>query len=41
VYRPLGDYMARVYSSGRHLRVEKWIYKGIGADPDTEMRWPA
>ncbi|MFZ3565881.1 potassium-transporting ATPase subunit KdpA [Streptomyces sp. BH097] len=40
-YRPLGDYMARVYSSGKHLRVEKWIYKGIGANPDTEMRWTA
>ncbi|GAA0492352.1 potassium-transporting ATPase subunit KdpA [Streptomyces olivaceiscleroticus] len=40
-YRPLGDYMARVYSSPRHLRVEKWIYKTIGARPDTEMRWPA
>ncbi|ANW17308.1 potassium-transporting ATPase subunit KdpA [Streptomyces clavuligerus] len=41
VYRPLGDYMARVYSSDKHLRVEKWIYKGIGANPNTEMRWPA
>ncbi|MEU1199597.1 potassium-transporting ATPase subunit KdpA [Streptomyces sp. NPDC005813] len=41
VYVPLGTYMARVYSSDKHLRVEKWIYKGIGADPDTEMRWPA
>ncbi|WP_327674145.1 MULTISPECIES: potassium-transporting ATPase subunit KdpA [unclassified Streptomyces] len=40
-YRPLGDYMARVYSSGKHLRVEKWIYKGIGANPDAEMRWTA
>ncbi|NEB22379.1 potassium-transporting ATPase subunit KdpA [Streptomyces coelicoflavus] len=38
---PLGNHMARVYSSGTHRRVEKWIYKGIGADPDTEMRWPA
>ncbi|MEU5754396.1 potassium-transporting ATPase subunit KdpA [Streptomyces sp. NPDC047829] len=38
---PLGDHMARVYSSGTHWRVEKWIYRGIGADPDTEMRWPA
>ncbi|MEU0690143.1 potassium-transporting ATPase subunit KdpA [Streptomyces uncialis] len=41
VHRPLGDHMARVYSSGRHLRVEKWIYKGIGANPSAEMRWPA
>ncbi|MFI5658377.1 potassium-transporting ATPase subunit KdpA [Streptomyces sp. NPDC051684] len=40
-YRPLGDYMAGVYSSPKHLRVEKWIYKGIGANPDTEMRWTA
>ncbi|MGW7067888.1 potassium-transporting ATPase subunit KdpA [Streptomyces sp. NPDC054855] len=40
-YRPLGDHMARVYSSDRHLRVEKWIYKGIGANPNAEMRWPA
>ncbi|MFD0256560.1 potassium-transporting ATPase subunit KdpA [Streptomyces sp. NPDC127113] len=40
-YVPLGNHMARVYSSDRHWRVEKWIYKGIGADPDREMRWPA
>ncbi|MFB7655205.1 MULTISPECIES: potassium-transporting ATPase subunit KdpA [unclassified Streptomyces] len=40
-YIPLGNHMARVYSSDRHWRVEKWIYKGIGADPDREMRWPA
>ncbi|MGW1211575.1 potassium-transporting ATPase subunit KdpA [Streptomyces sp. NPDC002499] len=40
-YIPLGNYMARVYTSDKHWRVEKWIYKGIGANPDTEMRWPA
>jgi K+-transporting ATPase ATPase A chain len=41
VHRPLGDYMAAVYSSRRHLRVERWIYRCVGADPDAEMRWPA
>jgi K+-transporting ATPase ATPase A chain len=41
VYRPVGDYMAAVYSSKKHLRIEKWIYKVIGANPGTEMRWPA
>ncbi|KAB1986976.1 potassium-transporting ATPase subunit KdpA [Streptomyces triticiradicis] len=41
VHVPVGGYMARVYSSTRHLRVEKWIYRGIGADPDAPMRWPA
>ncbi|MFB7448992.1 potassium-transporting ATPase subunit KdpA [Streptomyces sp. NPDC056194] len=40
-YRPLGDHMAKVYSSEKHLRPEKWIYKAIGANPDVEMRWPA
>ncbi|MFJ9032270.1 potassium-transporting ATPase subunit KdpA, partial [Streptomyces sp. NPDC102274] len=41
VYRPLGDYMARVYNSPKHLRAEKWIYRAIGANPAIEMRWPA
>ncbi|MFJ1783515.1 potassium-transporting ATPase subunit KdpA [Streptomyces anulatus] len=40
-YRPLGDYMARVYSSEKNYRPEKWIYKAIGANPTAEMRWPA
>ena len=40
-YVPLGNYMAKVYSSDKHWRVEKWIYKGIGANPDAEMRWSA
>ncbi|MGC5543766.1 potassium-transporting ATPase subunit KdpA [Streptomyces griseus] len=40
-YRPLGDYMARVYSSDKHYTPEKWIYRVIGADPAAEMRWPA
>ncbi|MEU5095442.1 potassium-transporting ATPase subunit KdpA [Streptomyces sp. NPDC020996] len=41
VHAPLGAYFARVYSSKRHLRVEHWIYRAIGADPDTQMTWPA
>ncbi|MGW7019159.1 potassium-transporting ATPase subunit KdpA [Streptomyces decoyicus] len=40
-YRPLGDYMAAVYSSPRHLRIEKVIYRCIGAHADAQMRWPA
>ncbi|WP_328299863.1 potassium-transporting ATPase subunit KdpA [Streptomyces sp. NBC_00435] len=40
-YRPLGDYMARVYSSRKHLTPEKWIYKAVGANPNAEMHWPA
>ncbi|MEU3956230.1 potassium-transporting ATPase subunit KdpA [Streptomyces achromogenes] len=41
VHIPFGTYMARVYSSKKHLRVERWIYRGIGADPDAGMTWPA
>ncbi|WP_282687175.1 MULTISPECIES: potassium-transporting ATPase subunit KdpA [unclassified Streptomyces] len=40
-YRPLGDHMARVYSSEKHYAPEKWMYKVIGANPAAEMRWPA
>ncbi|MGW1046315.1 potassium-transporting ATPase subunit KdpA [Streptomyces sp. NPDC002547] len=41
VHRPLGDYMAAVFQSKKHLRVERWIYRSVGANPDAEMRWPA
>ncbi|MBL7489089.1 potassium-transporting ATPase subunit KdpA [Frankia sp. AgB1.9] len=39
-YRPFGDYMARVYASDRHLRVERGIYRLVGVDPDSEQHWP-
>ncbi|RKS75513.1 K+-transporting ATPase ATPase A chain [Motilibacter peucedani] len=40
VHRPLGDYMAAVYSSPRHLRAERAVYRLVGVDADTEQRWP-
>ncbi|WP_433466940.1 potassium-transporting ATPase subunit KdpA [Spirillospora sp. CA-128828] len=39
VYRPLGDYMYRVYSSSGHNRVERAVYRAVGADPDGEQTW--
>jgi K+-transporting ATPase ATPase A chain len=36
---PLGDHMARVYMSDRNLRVERWIYRATGVDPDSEQKW--
>jgi potassium-transporting ATPase potassium-binding subunit len=39
VYAPLGDYMARVYSSRKHWRVERALYRLVRVDPDTEQRW--
>ena len=40
VHRPFGDWMARVFTSPRHGRVEKVIYRVVGVDPDSEQRWP-
>jgi K+-transporting ATPase ATPase A chain len=39
VYRPLGDYMYRVYSGTRHARAERLIYRLIGVRPDAEQTW--
>ncbi|MCP9953395.1 potassium-transporting ATPase subunit KdpA [Actinomadura madurae] len=39
VYRPLGDYMYRVYSRPGHSRVERVVYRTVGADPDGEQTW--
>jgi K+-transporting ATPase ATPase A chain len=36
---PLGDYMARVYTSGRHLAVERGVYRLVGVDPDRDQTW--
>jgi hypothetical protein len=37
---PLGDYMARTFSSGRHWRAEMVLYRCCGIDPDADQRWP-
>ncbi|MGH3800557.1 MAG: potassium-transporting ATPase subunit KdpA [Pseudonocardiaceae bacterium] len=39
VYRPLGDYLARVYSTKTHLRAERVIYRIVRVDPDADQRW--
>jgi potassium-transporting ATPase potassium-binding subunit len=41
VHVPFGDYMYRVYSSQKHLRAERVIYRLIGADPKSEQSWGA
>lgn len=40
-YRPLGDFIAFVFGSPRHARVERGIYRVIGVDPDAEQSWQA
>jgi K+-transporting ATPase ATPase A chain len=39
VHVPLGDYMYHVYSSEKHWRPERFIYRLIGANPKSEQSW--
>ncbi|QIM17498.1 potassium-transporting ATPase subunit KdpA [Leucobacter coleopterorum] len=39
LYRPLGDYMAWVFTSDKHWRVERVIYKLAGVDPERQQSW--
>ena len=41
LYRPLGGYMAWVYTSQKDWRVERGVYRIIGVDPKTEQTWQA
>jgi potassium-transporting ATPase potassium-binding subunit len=38
-YKPLGDYMYRVVSATRHLRVERVMYRAMGVNADGEQSW--
>ncbi|MUM35620.1 potassium-transporting ATPase subunit KdpA, partial [Mycolicibacterium sp. CBMA 361] len=39
VHVPLGNYMASVYTSERHWRAERFVYRIAGVDPDREQHW--
>ncbi|AWB87562.1 potassium-transporting ATPase subunit KdpA [Mycetocola zhujimingii] len=41
LYRPLGDYMAHLYSSTKNLRIERGFYRLIGVDSSVEQTWQA
>jgi K+-transporting ATPase ATPase A chain len=40
VYRPLGGFMARVFTTDRHWRVERAVYRLVRVNPGSEQRWP-
>ncbi|MET9218779.1 potassium-transporting ATPase subunit KdpA [Streptomyces sp. NPDC088197] len=40
-YRPLGDYIARILTTAKHLRVERGIYRLGGVDGDADQKWSA
>ncbi|WP_411699478.1 potassium-transporting ATPase subunit KdpA [Conyzicola sp.] len=39
LYRPLGDYMARIFTTKRDLRVERGFYRLIGVNSQSEQSW--
>ena len=40
-YVPLGNYMAAIFTSEKHWRPERRMYKIIGIDPAADPRWSA
>ncbi|MGA6152738.1 potassium-transporting ATPase subunit KdpA [Stenotrophomonas sp. NPDC087984] len=40
-YRPLGDYIAHVLTTPRHLRAERLVHRLAGVDGDADQRWSA
>jgi K+-transporting ATPase ATPase A chain len=38
-YVPLGNYMAHLFTTDKHWRVERWIYRLVGVRPDNDQRW--
>ncbi len=40
-HRPLGDHIARVLTSERHLAIERAVYRAARVDPGADQRWSA
>ncbi|WP_350347989.1 potassium-transporting ATPase subunit KdpA [Agromyces sp. G08B096] len=41
LYRPLGDWLAHVYTMTKDWRLERGIYRVVGVDPRSEQTWGA
>lgn len=41
LYRPLGDWIAKVYTSAKDWGVERGAYRLVGVDPKSEQTWQA
>ncbi|HUC59928.1 MAG TPA: potassium-transporting ATPase subunit KdpA [Streptosporangiaceae bacterium] len=40
-YVPLGNYMARIFTTDHDWRIERRVYKLIGVDPKNDQKWSA
>src|SRR5690242_1732632 len=40
-YVPLGNWIARIFTSDKHWRVETGIYRLVGVNPEADQKWSA
>jgi len=38
-YIPVGNYMAHVFTTDKHWRVERWLYRLVGVNPGNDQKW--
>src|SRR5262245_65515826 len=38
-YVPLGNYMAKIFTTQKHWKVERAIFKATGINPDVDQTW--
>jgi len=38
-YVPLGNYIAKIFATDKHWRVERAIFKATGINPDVDQTW--
>ena len=38
-YVPIGNYMAHIFTTDKHWRVERGLYKLIGVNPENDQKW--
>jgi len=38
-YIPVGNYMAHVFTTDKHWRVERWLYRLVGINPANDQKW--
>ena len=39
IHVPLGTWIHRIFTDTHHTRVERFLYRLVGVDPDVEQRW--
>jgi K+-transporting ATPase ATPase A chain len=38
-YIPVGNYMAHIFTTDKHWRVERWLYRLVGVNPENDQKW--